>query len=120
MLTANSDPLINLPAPKTTEAANSDSYPTTKADVMIGPAFRFASRIARKIAIPKACSLPERNAWSNMTLTVITGSCRVEMEQETHVLKANESLNIPPHHEHRIIADSDLRAIVIFDAAGSC
>ena len=84
--------------------------------VVIGPPTRFANRISRKISIRKSNSISERRAWSNMTLTVISGNCRIEIGEECVELDESAALEIPAHVDHRILALSDVRAIVTFDA----
>lgn len=51
-----------------------------------------------------------------MTLTVISGECALELNNQTVHLRDSESYEIRPHVEHRIVAVSDVRAIVSFDA----
>ena len=87
--------------------------------VVIGPPTRFSSRISRKLMIRKLHSISERRAWSNMTLTVISGICRVEMECGDVLVKDSESIEIQSHVEHCLFAVTAVRAIVSFDANSS-
>ena len=69
-----------------------------------------------KSELQKLHSISERRAWSNMTLTVISGICRVEMESGDVLVKDSESIEIQSHVEHCLFAVTAVRAIVSFDA----
>ncbi|MDG1872466.1 MAG: hypothetical protein P8J27_01045 [Mariniblastus sp.] len=84
--------------------------------VVIGPLTRFSNRASRKLSIRKSFFIRERSAWSNMTLTIISGTCRVEIAGQSKLINAGEFLEIPPHVAHRLVAMTDVRAIVTFDA----
>lgn len=98
---------------------NSDNQllaPSENHPVVIGPPTRFSNRVARKVSIRKGHSLSERRAWSNMTLTVISGTCQLVMDNQQVDLNPNDTFQIPLHIDHKIIGLSDVRIIVAFDA----
>ncbi|MEM7454630.1 MAG: hypothetical protein AAF456_09800 [Planctomycetota bacterium] len=84
--------------------------------VVIGPAVRVASRIARKVVMRKTAVLEHRRSWCNMEVIVLRGDCAIELDGETQELISHGSLRIPPEVEHRIVARSDVHLIVSFDA----
>lgn len=89
--------------------------PDSRPNVEIGPPIQFSNRISRKLRIIASNSIPERFSWSNMTLLVVSGVCRVDLDGAEVTLRANDSINIPPDTEHRITAETDVKAIVTFD-----
>ncbi len=84
-------------------------------DVVIGPTECYGTRASKKLWLKKGCELAERAAWSEMTITIISGSCTIEMNSKVHQLKLHDELSIAANIEHRIVACDDLRAILTFD-----
>lgn len=84
--------------------------------VFIGSPVRFSSRISRRLLIQKSHCVSERRSWSNMSITIISGKCRIEMEEKSYVVSAREHFSVPANVDHRIVAITDVRAIVSFDA----
>ena len=103
--------------PQSSEASWHKPIPeSSSSPVAVGQPVRFASRVSRSVFIRARHELSDRKSWSNLTLTVIHGTCRVVTENHQWLLGAEETVELPAHCEHRLIAESDVRAVVTFDA----
>ena len=86
-----------------------------KQAVHIGPPENFCNRVARIIVLESEHEISDRKSWSSMEVTVINGSCHVEVNDETHLLKPHQNITIPPEANHRIRAITDCRAVLTFE-----
>jgi quercetin dioxygenase-like cupin family protein len=75
------------------------------------------SPVSRKVSIKASHILPYRMSWSNMSLIVVSGRGRIVIGEDVRELSVSEALQIPPHCEHQIEAETDLRMVVTFDAS---
>ncbi|MCP4097330.1 MAG: cupin domain-containing protein [Planctomycetaceae bacterium] len=89
----------------------------TESPVSIGKPVRFSTRVSRKVSIKASHILPYRMSWSNMSLIVVSGKGRIVIGEDVRELSVSEALQIPPHCEHQIEAETDLRMVVTFDAS---
>ena len=87
--------------------------------ISISEPMRFSSCVSRLLSIKSSHALSERSSWSDMTIMVLRGQCRVEMDDEVALLSEDMELQIGPNRKHRIVAESDLRAVITFDARAS-
>jgi len=96
---------VNTPTDWHTASSDLSSIGVTEAPVVIGSPIVKASH-----------QIPERQSWSNMTLTIIRGACEVIIDQKTVRLETGSCHKISAHVEHQIKALVDLRAVVGYDA----
>lgn len=90
-------------------------FEDSDAPIYIGPPESYSNRIARLLTMKRSQVLPDRTSWSNMTITMVSGCCQVELEDEVWELKKHAHLNIPANVSHRIQALTDLRAVITFE-----
>ena len=82
----------------------------------IGPPENFCNRVARIIVMESDHEISDRKSWSSMEVTVINGSCQIVVNDETHLLKPHQNITIPAEVSHRILAITDCRAVLTFEA----
>lgn len=85
--------------------------------IAISEPVQFATRVSRMVTIKASHMLSDRKSWSDMTILVISGSGILTVGEEVWQLSARETFQIPPHCEHRIEAETNLRMIVSFDTS---
>lgn len=91
-------------------------YDESSGPVAISDPIRFSSRISRLLVIKASHALSERSSWSDMKIRVLRGQCRIEMQDDVIKLSDGMELPIPANRAHRIVAETDFRAVVTFEA----
>ena len=92
-----------------------DTTSNNTKDIFIGPPKKVASRIARLLVMKQDNVLSERKSWSNLTITIIKGTCDVVCEEISKRLCTGDVFRIDPNKEHFIKSLTHLRAVVSFD-----
>ena len=97
--------------------------PVGKADnrevqgIVIGPAQKICTRIARLLIMQSNQTLSERKSWSNLAINFLRGVCDVKTSNGVTRLFAEDILNIPANELHEITSITYFRAVVSFDAS---
>lgn len=84
--------------------------------VEIGPPVHIASRTGRMVVMKQGAQLSDRKSWSNMEIILLRGKCDVVVNDTTHSLSPGIPFQIPAHVEHQLVAQSETKAVVTFDA----
>lgn len=101
----------------TTASTRPTEWEFQRSDVMIGPPEQLGRRRSRMIRLLAGARIEDRLSWTDLTLTVISGHCRIETESEHCTLRATEQREISANQLHTIVALCPTRAVLTFDAA---
>ena len=87
---------------------------TAERPVAISQPVQIASQIGRLVSIKCGHQLPEYKAWSDVTLTIVSGQCRIDLGERPVSISAGQSMELVAHQAHQVTAVTDLRMSVMF------
>lgn len=87
---------------------------TAERTVVISQPVQIDSQIGRLVSIKCGYQLPEYKAWSDVTLTIVSGQCRIDFGERPVSFSAGQSIELVAHQTHQVTAVTDLRMSVVF------